>query len=316
MDFRRFKVMLEPVEDEINACLKGEPQRLYDACLHITSAGGKRIRPLICLISCEAVGGKTENTIKTAAALELLHTFTLVHDDIMDDDELRRNKPTVHKAYGMPTAILAGDLLFAKAFELCESSVSKILANTASEICEGQEMDMLFAERRDVKEDEYFEMIRKKTAVLLEASAEVGALLGGGSVNEVKMLAEYGRNLGLAFQIHDDVLDITADEDKLGKPIGSDIAEGKSSLVSIKALSSLHPKKRNRLLDILNKKEKTRGDISEAIDLIKGSGAIDYCRNKAQQLNKSAKESIKSLPENEAKKILLELSDFVVTREM
>jgi geranylgeranyl diphosphate synthase type I len=315
MDFTRFDERLGSVQQEIDKTLAGDPPRLYSACKHITGAGGKRIRPLICLLSCEAVGGATADAVKTAAALELVHTFTLIHDDIMDCDDLRRGKPSVHVVYGTATAILAGDLLFSKAFELCDAPAFRILARAASEICEGQEMDMSFEKANGVSEEEYLEMIRRKTAVLLEAAAESGALLGKAGRDQVTALSDYGRCLGLAFQIHDDVLDLTADEKKLGKPVGSDIVEGKRSLIVIKALKELRGEKRDELLRILDKRKNTQKEVDRAIGLLTECGAVDYCKKKAKALSEGAKDSLSVLPKSPAKDSLLELADFVVARE-
>ncbi len=304
------------IHKKINESLLGEPKRLYDASRYLTGAGGKRTRPLLCLLSCEAVGGKVEDALKTAVAIELIHTFTLVHDDIMDRDELRRGVPSVHKIYGESTAILAGDLLFSKAFELCDSRTIKILAEASAEICEGQEMDISFENRTDVTEKEYLEMIRKKTAVLIQAATKSGALLGNGTKDEIDKLAEYGLNIGMAFQIHDDVLGVLADEEKLGKPVGSDIVEGKKSLIVIKAIEKLEGKEKDRLLEILNKKGNTRGEINLAVKLFKDSDAIRYCKTNATQFVEMAKKAINELPDSDAKKDLMKIADFVVERKI
>ncbi|RLI93501.1 MAG: polyprenyl synthetase family protein, partial [Candidatus Altiarchaeales archaeon] len=175
MNFSRFQPLIDEVNGRINEILIGRPENLYNASKHIIIAGGKRIRPLICILACRAVGGDDRDVIETAAAIELIHTFTLIHDDIMDEDEFRRGIKSVHEIYGHSTAILAGDLLFSNAFRICHRDVFKILADASAMICEGQEMDISFEKRTDVKEDEYMEMIRKKTAVLLETAAKVGA---------------------------------------------------------------------------------------------------------------------------------------------
>jgi geranylgeranyl diphosphate synthase type I len=190
-----------------------------------------------------------------------------------------------------------------------------VLARAASEICEGQEMDMSFERTKNVSEKEYLEMIRRKTAVLLEAAAESGAILGKASKGQVKALADYGRDLGLAFQIHDDVLDLTADEKKLGKPVGSDIVEGKRSLIVIRALVSLQGEDRKKLLKILDKDGNSDAEVNAAVELLKDCGAIDYCTKKAKDASELAKESLRTLPESSAKTALLELADFVVARQ-
>jgi len=316
MDFNKFEDKFRMIHEKINDALIGEPKRLYDASRYLTKAGGKRIRPLLCLLACKAVGGKIKDALETAVAIELIHTFTLIHDDIMDKDELRRGVPSVHKTYGESTAILAGDLLFSKAFELCDSRAIKILAEASAEICEGQEMDMSFENRTYVTEREYLEMIRKKTAVLIKAATQAGALLGSDNKEEIDRLAEYGLNIGIAFQIHDDILGIFADEEKLGKPVGSDIVEGKKSLIAIKAIEKLEGKEKDRLLEILNKKGNARDEINLAVKLFRDSGAIRYCKAKAIQFVEMAKKAINELPESDAKKDLMRIADFVVERKI
>ena len=313
MDFSRFDNHFGEVDLEIERLLSGEPEKLYKAARHITFAGGKRIRPLLCILSCEALNCDKKDAVKTGAAIEMIHTFTLVHDDIMDRDSLRRGVPSVHKEFGETTAILAGDLLFSKVFEVSDTRAVGILAHAAAEICEGQEMDMEFEERDDVPESEYLLMIRKKTAVLLEAATKAGAILGNGSEGQVSSLAKFGLSLGMAFQIHDDILGVTADEEKLGKPVGSDIVEGKKNLIMIKAKELLQGDERDEFTRILgNGKE---SDIERGIELIKNSGALEYCMEKEKDFMDDATNSLKDLPDTEAKKSLLELANFVIRRD-
>lgn len=313
MDFSRFDNHFREVDSEIENLLSGEPEKLYTAARHITFAGGKRIRPLLCMLSCEALNCEGNNAIKTAVAVELIHTFTLVHDDIMDRDKVRRGVPSVHEKFGETTAILAGDLLFSKVFEVSDTRAVGILAHAAAQICEGQEMDMEFEEREDVSESEYLKMIKKKTAVLLEAATKAGAILGNGDEEQVSALAKFGLSLGMAFQIHDDILGVTADEEKLGKPVGSDIVEGKKNLVMIKAKELLQGDEGDEFTRILgNGKE---SEVQRAIELIKNSGALEYCMEKEKGFRDDATNSLKDLPDTEAKKSLLELADFVIRRD-
>jgi len=315
MDFSKFDSYLEGINSELEKLLVREPESLYKAAGHITFAGGKRVRPILCLLSCEALNCERENAIKTAVAVELIHTFTLIHDDIMDRDDLRRGIPSVHKEFGEPTAILAGDLLFSKAFEICDPKTVKILANASSEICEGQELDMKFEQRGDVFESEYLEMIRKKTAVLFEAATKSGAILGNGSEEQISALAKFGLDLGMAFQIHDDILGVTAEEERLGKPVGSDIVGGKKNLVVIKAMELLKGEEKDRFMEILTKEENLGSDIKEAIALVKNSSAIEYCMEKEKSFMEDSINSIKDLPETDAKKSLLEIAEFVIRRD-
>lgn len=228
------------------------PETLLRASEHLITAGGKKIRPSLALLSSEAVGGDPGDAAGVAAAIELIHTFSLIHDDIMDDDEIRRGEPAVHVLWGEPMAILAGDVLFSKAFEAVirngDSEMVKeslaVVVDSCVKICEGQALDMGFEERLDVTEEEYMEMIYKKTAVLIAAATKAGAIMGGGSPQEIAALEDYGRCIGLAFQIHDDYLDVVSDEESLGKPVGSDIAEGKMTLMVVKALERASEKDR------------------------------------------------------------------------
>jgi len=315
MNFSRFQPLIDEVNGRINEILIGRPENLYNASKHIITAGGKRIRPLICILACRAVGGDDRDVIETAAAIELIHTFTLIHDDIMDEDKFRRGIKSVHEVYGQSTAILAGDLLFSNAFRICHRDVFKILADASAMICEGQEMDISFEKRTDVKEDEYMEMIRKKTAVLLETAAKVGALLGNGDKEEIENLSSFGLNIGIAFQIKDDILGAIADEKKLGKPVGSDIYKCKKNLIAIKSLEFLKNDKRRKLLRILSQRNNTKKEINDAIELFKESGAIEYCTQMMNNYAEMARNSILNLKKSKARDDLLDLSDFIIKRE-
>ncbi len=305
-----------------------EPGILAKATRHLIEAGGKRLRPCIALTACEAVRGKPGGAIETAAALELLHNFTLIHDDIMDRDEFRRNVKTVHVIWGEPIAIVAGDALFAKVFEAISANARRVklgsertveLFDTVSkasfELCQGQALDMLYEKRASVSEEEYMCMVSGKTGALMEASAKVGALLGGGEPKQVAALAGYGRLIGIAFQMQDDVLGVSGKQKKFGKPIGSDIREGKRTLITIRALVTASKKGRAALMRALGKRGASKRDIKAAIDALKEAGAIDYVAKRAQKLVNEAKSKLRVLPESEAKEALLALADFVITRE-
>jgi len=304
-----------------------EPEVLAKATRHLLEAGGKRLRPCLALIACDAVGGKAEDAMETAAALELLHTFTLIHDDIMDKDEFRRNVKTVHTIWGEPVAIIAGDALFAKVFEAVAANAKRLklpadrvvklfdtLSKASFEICQGQALDMLFEERKDIGENEYLKMVSGKTGALIEASTKVGALLGRGKPEQVKALAEYGRLIGIAFQIHDDVLGLVGEEKKFGKPIGSDIREGKRTLIIVRALETA-PSSRKKIASVLGKRKASKAEIKAAIEMLKDTGAIDHATKKARELVARAKSRLDVLPDSKAKRFLLELADFTVERE-
>lgn len=305
-----------------------EPEVLMKAARHLLEAGGKRFRPCLTLTACEAVGGKAEDALETAAALELLHNFTLIHDDIMDRDEFRRNVKTVHVLWGEPMAIIAGDALFAKVFEAVAANAKRLgldskrvvelydtISKASFELCQGQALDMLFEGRSDVSEEEYMHMVGWKTGALIKASAKVGALLGKGKPEQVQALAEYGRLIGIAFQIQDDVLGVAGEKEKFGKPIGSDIRERKQTLIVVRALATASRKDRALLLRVFGKKDASKAEINVAIGVLKHTGAIDYVAEKAQELVAEAKSKLEVLPSSRAKEILSELADFTIKRE-
>jgi geranylgeranyl diphosphate synthase type II len=219
------------------------PCDLYDPIRYTLGLGGKRMRPALVVLSCLGVGGTLEAALKPALGVEVFHNFTLLHDDIMDDAPLRRNKATVHAKWNANIAILSGDVMFAEAFRLiseaplvCLKNVIDVFLKAAIEVCEGQQWDMDFELRSDVSIDEYLNMIRMKTAVLLGASLEIGALCGNADSETASKLYAFGTNLGIAFQLQDDLLDVYGDPDKFGKRVGGDIVSNKKTFLKLKAL--------------------------------------------------------------------------------
>jgi geranylgeranyl diphosphate synthase type I len=280
------------------------------------------------MLSCEAVGGKAEDVLEAAAGIELLHTFTLIHDDIMDHDEFRRNVKTVHVLWGEPMAIIAGDSLFAKVFEALSANVRRLGLNGAKaaevfglvsrasfEVCRGQAMDMLLAQSEEVSEAQYLEMIAGKTGALMEASTKVGAILGGGTPEQVRALGNYGRLIGMAFQIRDDVLGVLGESKKFGKPLKSDIREGKKTLIVIYALESLGAKDRKTLVEVLGKRDASEREVTGAVKLLKRSGAIDRASERAEAMVLRAKRCLRGIPGSNAKQALIRIADFVINRE-
>jgi geranylgeranyl diphosphate synthase type I len=328
--FKYLSERIQLVERELRRWVSPatKPKLLAKASRHLLEAGGKRLRPGLLMTSCEAVGGKARDVVEAAAALEMLHTFTLIHDDIMDHDEFRRNVKTVHVLWGEPMAIIAGDALFAKVFEALSTNAKRLkldgattaeIFNTVSlasfEVCQGQAEDIILAGRKNVTEREYLKMVGKKTGALTEASTKIGAILGKGSPRQIRALARYGRLLGVAFQLRDDILGVSGVERKFGKPIGSDIREGKRTFIVIKALSSVKGRDRKNLLKALGNREASDKEIKTAIGVLKDSGSVEYASKKAKGLSLKAKSQLKVLPESNAKEVLLRVADFVVQRE-
>ena len=300
------------------------PEMLYKSANHLLYGGGKRLRPSLAILCCESVSGDTAQVMPFAVALELVHNFTLVHDDIMDNSHMRRNIPTVHVKFGEPTAILAGDFLFAKSFEAMHSLSIDLpifkeleygLIKCVEDICKGQQLDMEFEKRTIVTEDEYLRMIQKKTAVLFRFAARGGAIIGKGSKDEINALTDYGRFLGLAFQIWDDYLDISSNESVLGKDMGNDIRNGKKTLIAVHSIENLDNKNKDILKNIFGNKNATDADIKKIFQLFKESKSIEYAKNVALDYSNKAKKSLKILKDSHAKRILEELADYSIRRE-
>ncbi len=293
------------------------PEGLYEASRHLVDAGGKRLRPSMLLIAAEAAGGDPLTLAPAAVSIELVHNFTLIHDDIMDNANLRRGRPAVHTLWGLSGAILAGDTLYSKAFQILGMtpadpklvlSSMDMLSRTCTAICEGQWLDLEFEHRDRVSESEYMEMIEKKTGVLYGASAGIGAILSGASSEIIRGLDDFGRLTGMGFQIQDDVLDLTAPENVLGKKRGGDIIEGKKTLIMIHAME--HGVK----IDAFGRKDATPGEIESALKILEKSGSIDYARSRAAELVDKGKRALGVLPNSSAKSLLLSLADYMISR--
>lgn len=294
-----------------------EPEELYKASRYLVDAGGKRLRPAVLILAAESLGSDLESVLPAAVAVELVHNFTLVHDDIMDRDDVRRGMPAVHVKWGEAGAILAGDTLYSKAFEILSKIDSEpdkilkcmeVLSKTCTEICEGQWLDMNFETRDRVEEAEYLEMVEKKTSVLYAAVAKIGAILGGASEELAEDFYEFGRLIGVGFQMYDDFLDMTAPEEVLGKVHGSDLMEGKHTLIVIDAF------RKGVKLDIFGKGEATSAELNEAVKLLSDAGSIDYVKDLAVSYVEEGKAKLKALPESPEKELLLQIADYMIDR--
>jgi geranylgeranyl diphosphate synthase type II len=299
-----------------------KPSTLYEPIHYVLSGGGKRIRPVLVILACQAVGGTSAAALDAAIAVELLHNFTLVHDDIMDNDDTRRGRPTVHKKWDVDVALLAGDGLLALAYQSLLrtpspriSEVATIFTDGIIEICEGQALDREFESRRDVTIDEYLCMIRKKTACLLNLSARTGGIIGDGEPDQVKSLGDFASNLGLAFQIQDDLLDITSEQEVIGKANGSDVMRKKQTYLSIHALTHGDAKSVSRLKDIFAKPFIERSDVSLVKEIFQRSDSIKATQECIQQYLQGALENLERLPESEAKSDLRNFLNFISHRK-
>lgn len=302
-----------------------KPTTLYEASRYLPLAGGKRIRPFLTMISCESVFGDVNQSLPFAAGLELMHNFTLVHDDIMDHSLLRRKLPAVHVKFGEPAAILSGDLLFAKSFEaILETPVHfSILKQLQQDfidciiaICEGQQLDVELEQLNTASEQTYFDMISKKTGALFELSAKGGGLIGGGNPQEIAGLKTYGMALGLAFQIWDDYLDMSSSKTILGKDIGNDIRNGKKTLIAVHALSHATGKEKTVLDNIFGNRSGSERDVMKVYDLFRELGSVEYAKECALRYINQAKDSITVLKSSDAKELLYQLVEYIIQRDM
>jgi geranylgeranyl diphosphate synthase type II len=299
-----------------------QPSNLYDPLRYFMQLGGKRMRPILTLLGAELFGEKKENAINAALSVETFHNFSLIHDDIMDEAPLRRNQATVHKKWNQNIAILSGDVLFVKAFQLLAKHDSKHLSHlldlfnkTAIEVCEGQQMDMDFETRTDVSINEYIEMIRLKTSVLLGCALEMGAIIANASENDKRHLYEFGQNIGLAFQIKDDILDLYADPEKFGKQVGGDVISNKKTLLNLKALELATTKQQDYLRELAVEKDHSK-KIIETTQIYNEIGAKEACEVVMQAYYEKAVTALNAIEINHIQKLPLQkLAENLMKRE-
>jgi geranylgeranyl diphosphate synthase type II len=269
------------------------PSSLYDPCEYFLGLGGKRIRPVLCLMGNELFDEITPDAFHVASAVELFHNFSLIHDDIMDKAPLRRGKPTVHSLHGEPTALLAGDVMLVVAYEelnkiagMQARNIFTIFNKTAKEVCEGQQLDMDFEQAGDLNLDQYLNMISLKTSVLLAASLRMGAILGGAGEGNQELLYEFGRKLGIAFQIQDDYLDAFGDPEKFGKQVGGDIIANKKTFLMIHALETASAARRQELRQLMA--ENPPDKVERVLAIFRECGIEEWARSlKDQYLNEA-----------------------------
>jgi len=283
---------------------------------HIISAGGKRLRPMLVVLSGHATGTVGPDHHQLAAIIEFIHTSTLLHDDVVDESELRRGRKTANALWGNAASVLVGDFLYSRSFqlmvELDRMEVMRILADTTNRIAEGEVLQLLHVRNPDTSEAAYLEVIERKTAVLFAAGTQLGALASGADEATQRRLYEYGLQLGRAFQIADDVLDYSADAATLGKNLGDDLAEGKATLPLIHAMAQADGATRQRLREIVE-----QGDASAMPDVlaaIERAGSLEYSRRRAREYAAAAEATLDGLPDGEAVAALRGLARYAVER--
>lgn len=300
------------IDQELEGC---NNEILYDALSYIKDTEGKRLRPIICLLSAEAVGGSREKALFTAIAIELLHNASLVHDDIIDENYIRRKNPSNPARYGEKKAIIIGDLLFGLSCEMLARcgvpEVVGLVSNAVADIAMGQYLEFTLRTLQDVTEQSYMEVAELKTASTFMASAEAGAVLGGGSEVEIEKLRDYGKNLGIAFQIQDDILDICGDPAETGKPVGLDIKNGERTLLVIHALNHSETPGKEYIKAILSRDSELGSfDIDRVRRILVDAGSIDHALQLSERFVRNARTCIAGLEDSEAKQKLQFIADF------
>lgn len=299
-----------------------QPVTLYDPNEYFLRLGGKRIRPVLCLMGNELFDEINPDAWHTASAIELFHNFTLIHDDIMDKAPLRRGMQTVHAKFGESTAILAGDVMLVKAYDYLNQisgsyihAVLHLFNKTAMEVCEGQQMDMDFEQMNEVRHDEYLKMIELKTSVALAASLQVGSILGGAGERNQNLIYQFGKKLGIAFQVQDDYLDAFGDPKKFGKQVGGDILSNKKTFLLIHALEVASVKNKTELQKLLRSSDEKK--VENVLNIYKEAGVDEWAlqlKNKYLDAALNHLEDIAVL--SKRKEPLRELAHFLIQREV
>jgi octaprenyl-diphosphate synthase len=315
---------LSSLDGRLRATLDSDVPLIRSISDYIVTAGGKRLRPLLVFLATEALGSRASNrvTVDLAVTVELIHTATLLHDDVVDESELRRGRPTANAEFGNAASVLVGDFLYSRAFQVMVSTgnlrVLQIVSEATNRIAEGEVMQLMAIGNLDLAEADYMAVIEAKTAKLFEAAGALGAIAANADARHEKMMAEYARRLGVAFQIADDVLDYRGDEQVLGKSLGDDLAEGKLTLPIILALarSSQHEREWLRSIIQANRTTHEHEHLPKVRALLESCGALDASMSVATQQSQAAAAEIAGLPPTRAKNWMLELCDYAVRRNL
>lgn len=310
---------LSLVETSLFQAAESEIELLREAAFHILGAGGKRIRPLITLLVNQALDGRAERAVPLAAACELVHTATLVHDDVVDASDSRRGRMSVQFHFGNSASVLMGDFLVVRAFELVsrepDRALWNVMVDTIARMCEGEVLQICVKGQTDISVEVYETIIECKTALLISTCARLGAATAGASPAQIEDMADWGYRVGMAFQIQDDILDFTGDQEILGKPVGGDLREGKVTLPAIYALESASPRGRDRLLEIYGKSGPPGpAEVVEATGLIAEAGGFERALDRARSYIDASRERLACLSPSPARLALEDVAEHVVDR--
>nr|WP_298923021.1 polyprenyl synthetase family protein [uncultured Allomuricauda sp.] len=290
-----------------------EPKNLYEPINYILGLGGKRLRPILTLMTADLFGGNFKDALDSAMAIEIFHNFSLVHDDIMDDAPLRRGKTTVHEKWDVNTGILSGDAMLINSYQFFESyspeifkKLTSLFSKTAIEVCEGQQYDVDFESRDDVTIPEYLKMIEYKTAVLVAAAMKMGAIIANASQDDTEAIYEFGKNLGIAFQLQDDYLDVFGDPETFGKQVGGDIIENKKTFLFLKSLEYAEKEQREGLLHLYSLKPEDSGTKVETVkSIFMESGAVKEAKKEINGYTQKAFDALTTISIPDANKAIL-----------
>lgn len=311
---------LERIETEIAEHLDSSVPLISRVGNYIMNSGGKRLRPLLMILGARLCGYNGTEDVTLAVVFEYLHAATLLHDDVVDKAELRRGQPAANTIWGNPAVVLIGDYLYSKSILLTVGyqniRILDVISKTTTIMAEGEVLQLINSDNLEITVPEYLEIITRKTAVLIQAACQVGAIFGGAGSTQEKALASFGENLGLAFQLTDDALDYVGTEKEFGKPIGNDLQEGNVTLPLIHALNESSEETRGRLLELVAGDVIGGEEFDEVKELIKASGGIDYTLNLAREQINAAKNALQVFPESPTKQVLIDIADYICERRV
>ena len=330
-DRRYEQVRLQVDRNLASLIAPGSPRQLREACSYVLTGGGKRLRAILVLLACEAVGGKRVRALPAAMAIEIMHNFTLVHDDIMDHARTRRGRPTVHVRWDLNTALLSGDTLLALGYQQLIRTgtpdlptIVRLFTQSVIDVCEGQALDLEYERRNDITVADYFAMIERKTGRLISVAAELGARIGGGTERDIRRLRAFGHHLGRAFQVQDDLLDVIGDEHQFGKTIGGDILEGKRTYLLLTARERARKADRILLERILKRKSgrpasresaaQRRNLVAAVRQVYDSLGVIEDAHTEVATNTRRATGALRALPPTIARDMLCWLAERLVYR--
>jgi octaprenyl-diphosphate synthase len=309
---------LAAIEREFGRDTVSDVRAITEIGEYLRAGGGKRLRPALLLLSCKLMNYTGQGAIKLGAVVEIIHTATLVHDDIIDEATTRRGRPAANTQWGNAKCVLAGDWLYMQSFKIAVQERNFAILDTLIELTQAMvEGELLQIERlgKAIAIDEHFELIYRKTACLFSVCMKLGGILAGSSGADLQRLSDYGRNLGMAFQIVDDVLDLTASEEVLGKPVASDLREGKATLAVLHALERCTPEERAKIESVLGNGGFNGITPADIVAILNRYGSIDAAYARATELAKAARQAICTFPDSEIKRVLLWVPEFVVERQ-